>query len=360
MGAKYYLEAAVGASVLPNVQSISFSYGRSQPTDDFQAASVQITGILPDDLPAGAGTIGTDLVLTFKDNATNTDRKFFFFKVQNLVRTYGTTSNLDTWSISGVGLISPMTTQQLTTPFYTTPGSSTTFNAAQVCNAYSISNYYDVGLSTVSSQTYDVGTYVNDIVQELMRTEQGRIQDCVFNQLIFLARSTSLTTLRADFNDGTVTPLLSTSPYTAIEFLNDGDYVANTIIVEPVGLTAETTGSSRPVLNFQTLDQSSTQAKGLSEYIKTTLDLNTIRPFAITFLADAQTNFNWLDAMQPGVLVSVALRGSSYLCVVEGASVVSSPSVSQVVLNLSTADMYRTFRLDNAEFGTLDNNRLGF
>lgn len=361
MGAKYFWVVSVGGEILPNVQSISFSYGRTQPTDDFQAGSLQITGILPDSLPAEARTIGSQIVLTINDKATSSVQKFYYFTVQGLTRTYGTQPNLDTWNLTGVGLISPMTTQQLTSTYTLTAGNPTLQEADAICNAYGIiSDATYAGSSVVSAQSYPVGTYINDIVQDIVRTEQGRIQDVIFSQIIFDGRLTIIGGFRGGFNDGTVAQATPVYPYTSIEFENDGDYLANTVIVEPAGLAAATTGTTRPVLNFQTVDQTTTQATSLSQYIKNTLDLNTVRPFSVTFLADAQSVHGWVDATVPGSQVTVALRGVSYNCVVEGASFMASPSATQIMLQLSSAAAYAFLRLNDAVFGTLDNNRLGF
>jgi len=88
---------------VPNVQSISFSYGRTQPTDDFPAAQATVTGILPDDLPALFKEVNSPVSFDLYDLDGNR-RARYWVMVKSLTRTYGTIENLDTPgpSISGL------------------------------------------------------------------------------------------------------------------------------------------------------------------------------------------------------------------------------------------------------------------
>ena len=347
---------------VPNVQGVSFTYGRTQPTDDFPTASGTVTGILPDSLPALAKEINSTVLLQLINAYDDTTvEATYYMKVKNLSRTYGTVPNLDTWSMSIVGEIAVMSEQQLTSSYSTTAGTGTILSAYNLLNSYSILNaIVNNGDSLVSGTTFDKGTYISDIVQQLVRTEQGRIVDCVTDTMTIYSRDVAVNSTIYGYHylfeevggSGGL-------PYVSVEFLNDGDYLANTVIVEPDGLAAVSVGTTRPVLSFETLDQTTTQATNLSEYIKQTLNLNTVRPLSITYVYDAQPNPQIIPP-PPGWVIWVLLRGVTYKCVVEGATVSGSPEVTQVTLNLSSAESYRFLRLDDVTLGTLDNNRLGF
>lgn len=364
MGAKSYWGVKVWTAVggtsynVPNVQSISFNYGRTQPTDDFSAAQATVTGILPDSLPALFKTINSPVSFDLYD-LSNTLIGRYWVIVKSLTRTYGTVANLDTWQMTGVGWISQLTEQQLTSDYSTTAGAKTLTSAKAICDTYSITNTISAdGESSVSGTTFASGTYVSDVVQQLVRTEQGRIVDCITGNLTFYSRSDavgdSISQIYADDNSF---PL--PARYTSVDFLNTGDYLANTVVVEPEGLATIAVGTTRPVLSFQTLDQTSAQATDLANYIKNTLNLNTVRPQSITYLLDSQT-INLPVPPMPGNQVLVVLRGVTYGCVVEGVEVTASPSVTTVTLNLSSADAYTFLRLDDVTFGILDTNKLGF
>jgi len=80
----------------------------------------------------------------------------------------------------------------------------------------------------------------------------------------------------------------------------------------------------------------------------------------VSMLIDAQATEAFITALWPGSQVQVALRGTVYDCVVEGASIMGNASYTTATLKLSSAEAYSFLRLDDVTFGTLDNNKLGF
>lgn len=369
MGARYYWDVDVETSpgsnsyvTVPNVQAISMDYGRSQPTDDFPAGQLSISGILPDSLPAAFKVVKSLVRVKLYTKAGDL-RLTRYFSVRSLSRTYGTKSNLDTWSFNGVSALVQLGEQQLTSDYTITAGTTTTNAIRTLCDAYGITFNFQAGQSVVSGTTFTTGTYLNDIVQQLMRTEQGRLIDSEFTGINAYNRNGIVTGgLYTIYSDGSMSiPFgYEPTPYMNVEFINDGEYLANTVIVEPDGLAAQVVGSTKPVLNFNTLDQTTVQAGGLAQYIKNTLDLNTVRPSSVTLNVDAQTNQAFLSGFFVGTQVRVDLRGVSYPCVVEGVSIMANPSTTEASVRVSSADAYRFLRLDDVTFGTLDNNRLGF
>jgi len=369
VGAKYFWTTSVfvGGGVFTDFdcQSINVTYGRTQPTDDFPTATLQLSGILPDSLPAEAKVVGDVIRLSLSPKTGTFPFPLvapleYVFYIKNFARTYGTTPNLDTWSITAHGAIGELTNAQLTTPYTTTAGKQTTKEAQDLAlsRAGTLSSYV-AGESFVSATTFPAGTYVNDIIQTLIRTEQGRINDYAF--LLFQSRSGAVgSTVLTSFDDGTTSPSLPVSKYTAVQFENDGNYLANTVVVQPDGLSDVSSGSSQPTLSFNSLDQTTVQATGLADFIRNTINLNTLRPLSVTMLADAQDNSQWVFAMECGTQVSLGLRGTTFNCVIEGVTISANPSATTVTFNLSSAEAYRFLRLDDATFGTLDYNRLGF
>jgi hypothetical protein len=369
MSARYYwtveVETTSGSgtyTVVPNVQALTVNYGRTQPTDDFPAGQISISGILPDSLPSNFRSIGALVQLKlYQNNATLLTT--FYCRTRSLSRTYGTKPNLDTWTFNGLGDIGRMAEQQLTNSFTTTAGNNTTQELSDLLASYGIGNSYIAGDSFISGTTFTTSTYLNDIAQTLIRTEQGRLIDVITsNGINILSRSYAVSgTALAYFNDLSLGTFGDFDvPYTSVEFLNTGEYKASTVVVEPDGLADQVSGSGRPVLNFASLDQTTSQAANLAGYIKNTLDLNVVRPLSVTVLADAQINNTAVFALYPSALVRLILRGTSYDCVVEGVSIQANPSATQFTYHLSSADAYKFLRLNDAVFGKLDQNRLGF
>ena len=82
-----------------------------------------------------------------------------------------------------------------------------------------------------------------------------------------------------------------------------------------------------------------------AQYIKEIID-NTL-PFGETVLGVSRQ-------------VNVTFRGTTYTVIIEGAALSASPGQCGVTLYVSGADLNAYLVLDDAVFGTLDNNKLGF
>jgi hypothetical protein len=54
------------------------------------------------------------------------------------------------------------------------------------------------------------------------------------------------------------------------------------------------------------------------------------------------------------------LRGVVYLLFVEGSTITATPEQTRFTLNVVSADALNFFILDDASFGVLDTNKLGF
>jgi hypothetical protein len=65
-------------------------------------------------------------------------------------------------------------------------------------------------------------------------------------------------------------------------------------------------------------------------------------------------------AFPVGVQLKVLFRGQTYVCIVEGGALSATPERVGLTLYVSGADLNAYLILDNATFGKLDSNRLGF
>jgi hypothetical protein len=61
-----------------------------------------------------------------------------------------------------------------------------------------------------------------------------------------------------------------------------------------------------------------------------------------------------------GLEVNIVLRGVRYFCVVEGVNITASPDDTRILFSVSSNETNDYLILDNAVYGRLDNNRLGF
>jgi hypothetical protein len=361
---KVFVETSAGSgsyTEVPYSQTLTVDYGRSQPTDDFWTGQINVSGIYPDSLPSQIKEVGTRVKLALYATGGGVINEFYG-SVQALSRVYGPIPVMDTWQLNAIGDIGKLAQQQLTSTYSTTAGTKTINQVADLLTAYGISYIAGgAGDSSVSANTFDIGFYINDIVQQIMRTEQGRYIDTVFSLPRVYSRSNAVEAGNFTyFTDGTGTPSVYDTPYTSLQFLNNGEFLANTVVVEPDGLTAQTVGTEKPALSFKTLDETTTQASDLAGYINNTIGTNTVRPLSVTVLLNAQTTNYWQGTMFPGAQCTVTLRGTTYNCVIEGATITADPSSTTVTFKLSSADAYAFLRLDDALLGTLDYNKLGF
>jgi hypothetical protein len=84
-------------------------------------------------------------------------------------------------------------------------------------------------------------------------------------------------------------------------------------------------------------------------------------------MAEAQASFQ-LDkiggssilAQSPGTQVGVTFRGTTYQCIIEGVTVSATPAGAMFTYYVSGADLNAYLILDNATFGVLDANKLGY
>jgi hypothetical protein len=61
-----------------------------------------------------------------------------------------------------------------------------------------------------------------------------------------------------------------------------------------------------------------------------------------------------------GLEVNIVLRGVRYYCVVEGVTITASPDDTRILFSVSSNETNDYLILDDAVYGRLDNNRLGF
>jgi hypothetical protein len=121
------------------------------------------------------------------------------------------------------------------------------------------------------------------------------------------------------------------------------------------------------------VDGSSSQVQGCAEYLAALmgdfLSVNQIyfeihvmdyavNPFTLTLFND------YNDFISQNIDVVYRIPGTpsdtTYQCVIEGLQINSDPEKTEYVFYLTPAELYRSFILDDAIFGTLDNNRLSY
>ena len=160
--------------------------------------------------------------------------------------------------------------------------------------------------------------------------------------------------------------------YNQINFdsLADNFYTQVTVTPESFGAATVTkVGATVPYRTYQTntLNASTLQASDYASYLLSNYDTPRFAISSFSCMAEAQSSFQ-LDkigasntlAFAPGTQVSVAFRGTTYQCIIEGVNVRATPAGAMFTYYVSGADLNAYLILDNATFGTLDFNKLGY
>ena len=160
--------------------------------------------------------------------------------------------------------------------------------------------------------------------------------------------------------------------YNQINFdsLSDNFYTQIQVDPESYGVATVTqAGASLPYRTYQvnTLNNSTSQATDYANYLLANYGTAQFAISSFTCMAEAQSSFQLdkigyqsLMPQAPGTQVSVAFRGTTYQCIIEGVTMSATPAGASFTYFVSGADLNAYLILDNTVFGTLDNNKLGY
>ena len=160
--------------------------------------------------------------------------------------------------------------------------------------------------------------------------------------------------------------------YNQINFDSLADNFYTQVTVTPESFSAATVtkvGATVPYRTYQTntLNASTAQASDYASYLLSNYDSPRFAISSFSCMAEAQASFQ-LDkigasntlAFAPGTQVAVAFRGTTYQCIIEGVNVRATPAGAMFTYYVSGADLNAYLILDNATFGRLDFNKLGY
>jgi hypothetical protein len=365
--ARYEYEVRYGdtPTVLDNVQSFTITRGRVQIQDPFKAGTATITGRVPSGLPAI--TIGTRIRIV----VTNTPMESFVFNgaVSDFKINYGIVAALDTWQIecedafAGAG-------RALTTDTAGWSAGVNTLDAAVAAAAGSgveiITGFLDTK-SLVSAQSVP-NTNLLNVLQQLAFTEQGRMTSNGLNvsgepSLFFFSRDEVGAALLAVFSDGSVATAEPIVNYDSVQFVSQADSFFEEVVVQPEGLADQRAGSGRRGFSGRSYDQTTTQAQNLADYVLATLVVNNAVPQQVSCESENQVNDKAIELFSFNSAVArvqLILRGVVYNLFVEGGTMTANPDASRWTFNIVSSEAQNFFILDSADFGVLDQNRLGF
>lgn len=158
--------------------------------------------------------------------------------------------------------------------------------------------------------------------------------------------------------------------YNQINFnsLADNFYTQVTVKTESFGsVTVTKSGATAPFRTYETntLNASISQATDYANFLLGTYNTPQFGISSFTCSAESQAVFK-LDSVGSGInliqgtQVNVTFRGTTYVCVIEGVTISATPAGASYTFYVSNADLNAYLRLNDATFGTLNFNKLGY
>jgi hypothetical protein len=361
-------------TVLSDVQNFTFTRGRREIQDPFKAGQATITGRNLATLP----TIEIGKTILIERFFTSTVFiPVFFGQVADVQITYGYVDNEDVWTIQAEDFLATLG-RAYTSNNYSWAAGLNTYEAALNASLNAtdgnivISGFGAFTASSLVSAQSLPNANALDVINTLVATEQSFLASGFATSISglvplvkFLPRSAlgSINVL-AEFTDGTDGGAAFTpSTYSEVVFRSLADSFYDRVVVEPQGLAAQESGTGARAFVMRSFDETTTQAKNLADYVKATFDVQSQVPSTISALSESQTNTQIGALMSLGNYfneVDLYLRGVKYRLFVIGLTVTATPDQTRFTFNVASSEALNFFVLDSAEFGVLDQNKLGF
>jgi len=357
------------AITLSNVVSINFKTGRERQLDQYATLSGTIVVRQPS-APNAVIKPGSTVKVTWDDGGIY--RSQFSASISNVQMSYGIpfaggVGNADYMTISLEGYFARCGRASGESYAMTAATISAQTTAASTASGLTI-NYSSSGTGPEMAATTVSGTW-GDWVNSSCLTTNGRMRETYLSVSLFSPFGAQV----ANINFSDTTNNASFQVYNNIEFASYADNFYSQVTVDPESFAAQTVQTGvKPFRTYSvnTLNASTSQATDYANYL---LNNFTAAPLAITSfscLANAQNSFKlWNLATSGGSLeigtcvgaqVSVAFRGTTYQCIIEGAAFSAVPGEARYTYYVSPADQNAYLILDNATFGKLDSNKLGY
>jgi hypothetical protein len=160
--------------------------------------------------------------------------------------------------------------------------------------------------------------------------------------------------------------------YDQIDFTSFADNFWTQSAITPEGLSTVTvtaTGATTPYRTYSlnSLNSTTGQATDFGNYLVSLYGTSQFRISSISCLMEASSKNAQLDLLADqappsymGMRIIVVFRGSTFNCIIEGVTITATPESSRYTFTLSAAEQNNYLILDEAVFGRLDFNKLGY
>ena len=242
-----------------------------------------------------------------------------------------------------------------------------------------VANYYGLNwngnLTSEPVKAVSTTGALSNWLQRFMNTVQGRLLDGAprsalddiyrRGSIAIVSNATNLST-GADFSDAANNA--TNAIYTNLDFDTLADNYITQVTVKAPGLADQTaeTGTA-PFRSFvlDTLTITTAQSLDIANYFLGAVDDQVVAPNSVSVLSSGQNGVS-VDTMNsfefyflPALKTKIKFRGTTFDARIEGATLTASPDQTRVTFYLSSAEANPYFILDSADYGVLDQNKLG-
>ena len=359
---------------LPDVQNIDIFRGRRLQIDDYSTDTMTVESIFPSDWTTAPKLGDTVVAYIYKTGVVVGMDHFaaFWGTIRDVQINYGIVPNDDRVTITCEGLQADWGRAQLNS--YALAQDTTDDQVLQVATTVGLSIGQFAGRSIGSATTYTGNAF--NLINTITRTEEARMfaGSVTYHSTPFIywfGRNTPKPTTFY-WNDGTGTAYLYQMKYDQIQFRSSADNYYTSVTITPAAVAAQTaTLGVTPIFgqNKDTLDYTTAQAADHALWVLNNFQSKDQTLASITFTDVQQINtstslFN-TDVIQ--VITSaincfgrIYFRGDTFNTILEGVSISATPNQTRATVYMSGQDTNAYLILDDAIFGKLDENKLGF
>jgi hypothetical protein len=371
---KYYT-ASTGQVALTNVVSINVNVGRQRQLDQYSTSTAEIVMRYPTGYASPIAALVPGTFIRISNTAT--DLANFVGKISNVQLKFdmpysGGVGNGDYLSImceGGLGQFGRKSGNN-----YAMPADILTGQLGDVINETELVAFLDSGVGDEALSATTVNGTWADYLNLAALTLNARLIDVLEIQYPtrvetvfvspFLVRDTAV-----NFSD--TTNNATNQVYDGITFASYADNFYTQVTVDPevpAAQTVETGSAPFRTYTVNTLNATTGQALDYANYLLNNYKTPQVAISSISCLANAQNTMALDDlgdgpdkcGRQIGKRVTVAFRGTTYPCIIEGYTFSAVPGEARYTYYVSAADLNAYLILDNATFGKLDSNRLGY
>lgn len=359
-------------TTLTNVQEISFRGGRRAQLDAYNASTMSITARYPSGYasPIAALVPGT-YIQVLSPNSTGYPYGIGG-KIRNVNVTYGkpyasSVGVADYIQIDvegGFAEVGRMAGNGYSMASSTFSGQVTAMNAQTGLT---------VGVGLAGADPTMAATTINgtwgDWVNTALVSINGRMSDFGSAGFVILLNSYLSATCTVNFSDTTNNATNQIYDTLRFDALADNYYTQVQVDSESYAIqTVTKAGATLPyrTLTVNTFNSSTSQATDLANFLLSQYNTQKFAISQISCTAEQQNSFQ-LDTLglsgmaeMIGARVNVTFRGTTYTCIIEGISLTATPEGARYTYDVSGADLNNYLILNDAVFGKLDNNKLGY